>query len=465
MATPIVSLTATSSQPMSSSRAATRPRVPTGNGAFVRAAKRRREIAADAQALAPGFIGDVGIGRQRLVDALLMFLRLNVSDAAAKIATSGMPASIARVETARLGTSARYRVPSRRVTARATSTASAICGTHFGLTNAVISTTGRPAAARASMNAILVAVGRIAASFCRPSRGPTSTMVTRRGRTLVGHASPRVAFRAARARRAGRRPTFTTPSSGARSGSSIFIASRITTVSPRTRSAWRNEHGAHRGRHRRRQPGDVVTMLPGAGVVADLRPIDHAVVTDPRILTRARPHRVTPHPPSTTTRQSPPPRSLDREHRTPTRSGHRAAARRLTWTRRLTIEMCATRPQFRHPLRADPRIVARTTSPLARAAMRSQAATSRCGDRGNGTPAGRSRHRPVQRRDQALHQSRVDPPGARRQDAAREAAEAGCWSRCRECELAERARRARASAAAPRLRRHDQLREQRIVVD
>src|SRR3954468_14063854 len=60
-----------------------------------------------------------------------------------------------------------------------TSVWSAICGTHFGETKAVASTAGRPTSARRSMSSSLTAVGTWFGSFCRPSRGPTSTMRTR----------------------------------------------------------------------------------------------------------------------------------------------------------------------------------------------------------------------------------------------------------------------------------------------
>src|ERR1700730_4402232 len=63
-----------------------------------------------------------------------------------------------------------------------TSAASAIWGTHFGLTNAETSMTGRFAAPRRLTNSILSAVETETCSFCRPSRGPTSTMVTFRPR-------------------------------------------------------------------------------------------------------------------------------------------------------------------------------------------------------------------------------------------------------------------------------------------
>src|SRR5438046_573852 len=62
------------------------------------------------------------------------------------------------------------------------SEASAICGTHFGRANAETSVTGSFAAARRLTNSILSAVETRTCSFCRPSRGPTSTMVTFRPR-------------------------------------------------------------------------------------------------------------------------------------------------------------------------------------------------------------------------------------------------------------------------------------------
>src|ERR1700676_4984933 len=76
-------------------------------------------------------------------------------------------------------------MPGLRVIPAKTSAASAICGTHFALTNADTSMTGRSAALRRSTNEILSAVEIEACSFCRPSRGPTSTTVIRRPRKLV----------------------------------------------------------------------------------------------------------------------------------------------------------------------------------------------------------------------------------------------------------------------------------------
>ena len=58
---------------------------------------------------------------------------------------------------------------------------SAICGTHFGLTKLVTSISRRPAACSRCTSSTLCASPPAAASFCRPSRGPTSTRVTCQG--------------------------------------------------------------------------------------------------------------------------------------------------------------------------------------------------------------------------------------------------------------------------------------------
>ncbi len=52
--------------------------------------------------------------------------------------------------------------------------ASASCGTHFGWTKLVVSMVRSPASASRSTNCALTSTGTIAASFCNPSRGPTS---------------------------------------------------------------------------------------------------------------------------------------------------------------------------------------------------------------------------------------------------------------------------------------------------
>src|SRR5919201_1073562 len=67
--------------------------------------------------------------------------------------------------------------------ARKTSSASAMRGTALGCTNELTSIQGKPASDSRSTKRTLTSVGMGAASFCSPSRGPTSTMRTRRGRT------------------------------------------------------------------------------------------------------------------------------------------------------------------------------------------------------------------------------------------------------------------------------------------
>src|SRR3954462_9654320 len=59
-----------------------------------------------------------------------------------------------------------------------TPAASAICGTHFGETKLVTSISVRPASCRRCTSSILTAAGTGAFSFCKPSRGPTSTSLT-----------------------------------------------------------------------------------------------------------------------------------------------------------------------------------------------------------------------------------------------------------------------------------------------
>jgi hypothetical protein len=55
-----------------------------------------------------------------------------------------------------------------------TAEASAICGTHFGLTKLAASMWLKPQAESRSISAIFYAVGMMRASFCSPSRGPNS---------------------------------------------------------------------------------------------------------------------------------------------------------------------------------------------------------------------------------------------------------------------------------------------------
>src|SRR5258706_9196431 len=108
----------------------------------------------------------------------LMFFFEKASEAAPNTATSVAPAARAASKPLRLGVSTGYATPGRRRMRSSTSVWSAICGTHLGETKAVASTAGSPASARRSINSTLIAVGTSPGSFCRPSRGPTSTILT-----------------------------------------------------------------------------------------------------------------------------------------------------------------------------------------------------------------------------------------------------------------------------------------------
>src|SRR5690625_5247062 len=60
-----------------------------------------------------------------------------------------------------------------------TSSASASCGMAGAATKLVASITLKPVSASLSISPIFIFVGMVYGSFCSPSRGPTSTMVTR----------------------------------------------------------------------------------------------------------------------------------------------------------------------------------------------------------------------------------------------------------------------------------------------
>ena len=55
------------------------------------------------------------------------------------------------------------------------------CGTHFGETKLVASTTGNPEETSIFINSTFTAVGTMLLSFCNPSLGPTSTIFTNPG--------------------------------------------------------------------------------------------------------------------------------------------------------------------------------------------------------------------------------------------------------------------------------------------
>jgi hypothetical protein len=110
------------------------------------------------------------------------FLRLWVSEAERKTAaaTGGWPGPAAWRAASSLsrpwplGTSATQAVPAVRGNPATTSAASASWGIHRGDTKLVASMRDSPASASAWRSARFPSVGTLVASFCRPSRGPTS---------------------------------------------------------------------------------------------------------------------------------------------------------------------------------------------------------------------------------------------------------------------------------------------------
>src|SRR5690606_3302654 len=69
---------------------------------------------------------------------------------------------------------------------------SAICGTHLGDTKLVTSISFSPASCRRCTSSIFTAAGTSPFSFCRPSRGPTSTSLTLDGNFMASVSSLQV---------------------------------------------------------------------------------------------------------------------------------------------------------------------------------------------------------------------------------------------------------------------------------
>jgi uncharacterized membrane protein (UPF0136 family) len=146
--------------------------------ALIRAAERARDAAAQPHA---SFLAAAATGSKRAIDSAieqLMFFCEKASLAAPKITTSSAPAAAAPSKPFMFGVSTEYSVPGRRVMPAITSAPSAICGTHFGETNDAASMLTKPASVSRLISATLTSVGTIAFSFCSPSRGPTSTILT-----------------------------------------------------------------------------------------------------------------------------------------------------------------------------------------------------------------------------------------------------------------------------------------------
>lgn len=78
---------------------------------------------------------------------------------------------------------AAYDIAGLRSSLARRSSASASCGTHFGWTKLVASRVVSPAPASRRRNSSFVSRPTTVCSFCSPSRGPTSQIVTRSGRS------------------------------------------------------------------------------------------------------------------------------------------------------------------------------------------------------------------------------------------------------------------------------------------
>src|SRR5437879_5823258 len=119
--------------------------------------------------------------RKRSIDSAieqLMFFCENASDAEPKITTSSAPAASAASKPFMFGVSTEYTTPGLRVMPAITSAEVAICGTHLGDTKEAASMLAKPACVRRLTSSILTSTGMVSFSFCRPSRGPTSTIFT-----------------------------------------------------------------------------------------------------------------------------------------------------------------------------------------------------------------------------------------------------------------------------------------------
>ncbi|OIQ83914.1 hypothetical protein GALL_342880 [mine drainage metagenome] len=137
----------------------------------------------------PAALAACATGSKRAMDSAMEQLMLawaKASEAALNTTTSPTPAASAASKPFMFGTSAEYTVPGWRLMRAMTSAPSAICGTHLGETKAAASTLGRPAAESRSISSTFTSGGTGLASFCSPSRGPTSTSLTCCGKCIVG---------------------------------------------------------------------------------------------------------------------------------------------------------------------------------------------------------------------------------------------------------------------------------------
>ena len=108
------------------------------------------------------------------------FLMPNVSDAQTTMFASSQPDATARSQPRWFSTRPMRERPGVFGRAAITSSAPAICGTRRGLTKDTASSRVTPAASSRRMNSSFRSTSRVTASFCSPSRGPTSTISMRR---------------------------------------------------------------------------------------------------------------------------------------------------------------------------------------------------------------------------------------------------------------------------------------------
>ncbi len=176
-ATPMVSATAISSGEAAAARSASRITRSAGTSPSKGHPKAVEMV---IWARMPASLASLAMSSQaaRPSSTLQPWLRsLKLSLTAMAIPISVQPAAWARSKPLRLSTRPMKRGAGVNCASEAsTASASAICGTRFGLTKLATSMRCRPAPSRRRMNSTLVAVGNTCDSLCRPSRGPTSTI-------------------------------------------------------------------------------------------------------------------------------------------------------------------------------------------------------------------------------------------------------------------------------------------------
>lgn len=189
VATPIVSPSDSSSQPMSIRALATFTTCATGTAPSHGSPK---HIERYPRTWAFSAFARATTGSNMASDSATVRFRLraaNVSVAEPNTAIDRAPSASARSSPRSFGTrTGRDTSPTSAMSPRSgnSCSASASWGTHFGCTKLVASIVVRPATARRRMNSAFTGVGTVPFSFWRPSRAPTSWIRTREGRPGAG---------------------------------------------------------------------------------------------------------------------------------------------------------------------------------------------------------------------------------------------------------------------------------------